>query len=357
MKTYQDIYEQLISLDNLYSAYRKARKGKTRKHYVLEFEQYLANNLIKLHEELKSQNYKPEQLETFTLRDPKTRKISKSEFRDRIVHHAICNLLEPIYDKLFIYDSCANRKGKGNLFGIKRLNKFIRKVSRNGRLIKRALDNNQIKGYCLKADIKHYFDEVNHDTLINILKRKITDEKVIWLITTIIKNSFKSDKGMPLGNMTSQFFANVYLNELDYFIKHRLRAKYYVRYVDDFLILNKNKIQLETWKDEINSFLHDKLKIELHPQKSKIIPLSRGIDFIGFRNFYKFRLLRKRNIHNMERKIDSCLNKEISYDKLIEGFQGWQAYAKWANTYNLRKEIAWKIKTYNQISQTDQSPF
>ena len=143
---------------------------------------------------------------------------------------------------------------------------------------------------------------------------------------------------MPLGNLTSQFFANVYLNELDYFIKHKLKSKYYIRYVDDFVLFHKLKKQLEKWKQEINEFLISNLKIELHPEKSRIIPLSKGIDFVGFRNFYYFKLLRKRNIKNMERKIYLALKKKSSPEKLIEIYQGWQAYAKWANTYKLRKK-------------------
>jgi RNA-directed DNA polymerase len=146
-------------------------------------------------------------------------------------------------------------------------------------------------------------------------------------------------KGMPLGNLTSQFFANIYLNELDYFVKHKLKAKYYLRYVDDFVILHRSKEQLENWKDEIDLFLKQTLKIELHPDKSKIIPLSRGIDFVGFRNFYNFRLLRKRNIRKIRNKIVLFKKEEISYEKFIESFNGWYAYAKWANSHNLSGEL------------------
>ena len=145
---------------------------------------------------------------------------------------------------------------------------------------------------------------------------------------------------MPLGNLTSQFFANVYLNELDYFVKHTLKAKYYIRYVDDFVILHTSKEQLEKWKIEIDGFLRDKLKLELHPDKSKIIPLSRGVDFVGFRNYYHFKLLRKRNIRKMRKKVEKFSKDELSYRQMTESFQGWQAYAKWANTLKLRKEIA-----------------
>ena len=346
MQTHKNIYAKIYNLSNLLLAWRKARKGKTKKAYVIDFEKDTLGNLILLHEELKNETYLPKPLKTFILRDPKTRKISKSEFRDRIVHHAIINILEPIFDKTCIYDSCANRKDKGNLFALRRFEKYQRKVT----------NNLTSEGYCLKADIKHYFQEVDNNVLINLLRKKINDEKTISLIRKILDNkrfqrerererrdeSFTHDNGI-LGNLTSQFFANIYLNELDYFVKNKLKAKYYVRYVDDFVILPKSKLQLEDWKKEIEEFLNSELRVELHPQKSKIISLSKGVDFVGFRNFYHFKLLRKRNIRNMERKIKIFNKGLITKDKLFESFQGWQAYAKWADSYKLRENIKSKL--------------
>jgi len=325
----KDLYSEVISLKNLILAWKKARKGKTKKYYVKEFEENLAYNLKILYNELKTQTYKPKPLETFILRDPKTRKISKSDFRDRIVHHTLVRIIEPIFDKTFIYDNCANRRSKGNLFALKQFEKFQRKATNN--LSKEA--------FCLKADIKHYFQEVDREVLLNILKRKIADEKVIWLIKNILYNNSLSgkflSKSMPLGNLTSQFFANVYLNEFDFFVKQKLKIKYYIRYVDDFVILHNSKSQLEVWKIQIDKFLKEKLKLELHPEKSKIINLSRGIDFVGFRNFYYYKLLRKRNIKNMKRKIELFNQRDISQEKFSEIFQGWSAYAKWGDSYNL----------------------
>jgi len=257
MKTYKNLYEKIISLKNLIFAYKKARKGKTKKNYVKEFEENLAYNLKILHDELKAQTYKPKLLITFILRDPKTRKISKSDFRDRIVHHALVRIIEPIFDKTFIYDSCANRKGKGNLFAVKRFYSFMRKVSRNGK-INGWFNKNQVKGYCLKADIKHYFQEVDRKILLEILSKKIKCEKTIWLIQQILDN-FDNEKGMPLGNLTSQFFANVYLNELDQFIKHKLRAKFYIRYVDDFVLMNSSKEKLVSGGGD-REFFNEKIK-------------------------------------------------------------------------------------------------
>ncbi|MFA5060830.1 MAG: reverse transcriptase/maturase family protein [Candidatus Pacearchaeota archaeon] len=334
----KEIYSKIYHIKNLIFAWKKARKGKTKKVYVIEFEKDLGNNLRQLKFDLMSQTYKPKPLVNFIIKDPKTRKISKSAFRDRIVHHAIVRAIEPIFDKSFIYDSCANRIGKGNLFALRRLELFEKKVTCN-------LRN---EAFCLKADIRHYFEEINHDILLNVIQRKIVDEKVMWLIKQIISNTPGSfgggkagftKKGMPLGNLTSQFFANIYLNELDHFVKHNLKTKYYIRYVDDFVILHENKEQLKIWKKEIEVFLKEKLKLELHPDKSKIISLSKGVDFVGFRNFYHYRLLRKRNIRKILAKIKGCKDGKISKDKLLESFNGWNAYARWADSFKLRKEI------------------
>ena len=185
MKSHKNLYYQIYKWENLTLAYKKARKGKTKKDYVIKFEEDLWQNLRDLQFELMTLDYKPKPLKTFILRDPKTRVISKSDFRDRVMHHAICNIIEPIFQRTFIYDSSANQKGKGNLLAIKRFKDFQRKVSRNGKL-GGWFDNNQIKGYCFKADIKHYFQEVNHQILLDILKRKIKDEKVIWLIEQVL---------------------------------------------------------------------------------------------------------------------------------------------------------------------------
>jgi len=332
MKIYNDLYENIISLKNLLLAYKKAKKGKAKKDYVNKFEENLAYNIKILHEDLKNESYRPKPLVTFILRDPKTRRISKSIFRDRIVHHAIVGIVEPFFDKTFIYDSCANRIGKGTLFALKRLEVFQRKVT----------SNLSRESFCLKADIKHYFQELDRNILLRIIRKKIGCEKTLRLIELIIYN-FEGKKGMPLGNLTSQFFANVYLNELDYFVKHELKAKYYIRYVDDFVILHSSKKQLKRWKQEIDLFLKENLKLELHPDKSRIISLSKGIGFLGFRNFYHFRLLRNRNIIKIESKIKEFNKKLIDLDKFLEIWKGWNAYSKWSNNYNLINKLKSKI--------------
>jgi len=340
-------------MGNIIPAWRKARKGKISRQDIVDFDKDIEKNLLMLHNELKNKTYSPKKLVNFILRDPKTRKISKADFRDRVVHHSLMNIIAPIFEKGFIYDSCAGRIGKGTLLALQRFEKFFRIVSNNCKNNKnRFNDNNFVNGYCLKADIKQYFPNIDHSILLNILKRKIKDENVIWLIQQIINANSESQreitfwldkKGIPLGNYTSQFFANLYLNELDQFVKHKLKIKYYIRYVDDFVIFHKSKEQLEIWKDSIDKFLKERLKIELHPQKSRIIPLSKGVDFVGFRNFANFRLLRKRNIRKMNQKISLYKIGKKSFSSLKDSYQGWQAYARWANTYKLREETKKKI--------------
>jgi len=174
----RDLWNELCRYDNLYLAYKKARKHKTTRGYVIEFEKNLENNLLLLRSELLLHSYAPKPLVNFVIRDPKTRKISKSDFRDRIIHHSLCNIIEPIFEKSFIYDSYANRIGKGTLKAIQRFDYFKRKVSRN----------NTKKCYILKADVKKYFENIRHDILLNVIRKKIADEKVLWLIKRILAN-------------------------------------------------------------------------------------------------------------------------------------------------------------------------
>jgi len=338
IKKYKNLYSKICSSKNLMRAWINAKKGKTKSRYVKSFQKNLRNNLLKLKEELINQTYEPCSLKNFVLRDPKTRKISKSAFRDRVVHHALCNLIVPDFEKGFIYDSHANQIGKGTLKAIERFDKFKRKVSKN----------NTRKCFVLKADIKHYFEEIDHQILINIIKKKIKDKKVIWLIKQILSVNNKT-KGMPLGNLTSQFFANLYLNELDAYAKHKLKAKYYIRYVDDFVILHESKEQLEKWKNKIDKFLKEKLKIELHPSKSHVLRLNGGINFLGFRIFYYHKLLRKSNLKNFNRKFNNLkilFNEEvIGREKALGSLEGWLAYCSHANTHKYRKHL---MKDFNK---------
>jgi len=299
-------------------------------------------HLKKLQHELETFTYSPAPQTIFIIRDPKTRKISASHFRDRVVHHAICNIIEPILEKSFIHDSFASRKGKGVHSAILRFEKFLRKMAGNG---KRGTGN----GYALKADIKHYFDAVDHRILLGILRRRIRDRNVLWLISVILKNHKTKvpGKGMPLGNLTSQFFANVYLNEFDHFVKHGLKAKYYIRYVDDFVILHRDREMLEQWQKQISSFLREWLELELHPEKSRVIPVGSGVGLLGFRVFCHYRLLKKSNARRIWKRIEK-FRQEYAHgwttkEEISQSMEGWFAYAKFASTYNLRKKVSAKL--------------
>jgi len=352
MKTYKNLYPKLCSYKNIELAFRKASKGKSKKFYVIKFKKDVARNILLLKRELELETYRPSPLTKFTIRDPKTRLIRKSIFKDRIVHHAIVNILEPIFDPRFISDNFANRVNKGTISAIKRFDKFLRKVSKNGKKIKNARYGNMVKGYVLKADIKKFFDSINQKKLIEILSRKIKDPRLIWLIIKILKNFDNKIKGMPLGNMTSQFFANLYLNDLDYFVKHRLKAKYYIRYVDDFIILHEDKKELQIYKNKIEKYLMN-LGLELHPDKSKIFPLYKGVDFLGFKIFYHYKRIRKRNVISFKRKLEKLqkayFSKDISRAKFIASVEGWFAYVIWGDAYNLRRSLTKKIKEIFEI--------
>ncbi len=337
-------------MKNLILAFKKARKRKTKLSYVKKFEERLIENLRELQKELVNQTYKPFKLKEIIIREPKIRKICKSIFKDRIVHHALINIIGEIFEKTFIYDSFASQKGKGQHKALERFEFFKRKISNNGKRLQGIKDNNYVQGYCFKADIEKYFDNVNHNLLIQIIEEKIKDREIIWLIKQILKNySCSKGKGMPLGNYTSQFFANIYLNKLDYFVKHQLRCKYYIRYVDDFVILHKTKEQLQKWEDKIDLFLKKELRIKLHKNKSQVVSLHKGIKFLGFRIFYYYRILRKSNINHLRNQLQDwkLLYDEnlISYKKIIERLEGWFVHAKHGNTHNLRKKI---LKEFNE---------
>ena len=329
----RDLWKELCSYENIFLAYKKARKHKTTKDYVIKFEKNLKDNLIFLRSELSFHSYEPKRLVHFIIREPKTRKISKSDFRDRIVHHALCNIIEPILEKSFIFDSFANRIGKGTLKAIKRFDYFKRKASKN----------NTITRYILKVDIQKYFENIDHEILISVIKKKIADNRVVWLIRKILANHAPQSKGIPLGNLTSQFFANVYLNGLDWFVKSILKAKYYIRYVDDFVILESDKEKLEFYKGQIDEFLKTKLKLQLHKGKSRIFKLGNSINFLGFRVFYFYKLLKKSNLRKMKNMLqileERYSNGKIDYDVIYDFIEGWVAYAKNADTYKLRKKF------------------
>lgn len=334
MKTYSKLYSKICSYDNLLLAFNKAKKRKSKKEYVQRFEKNLKSELSKLEWELQTGTYQPAPLTTFIVRDPKTRKISASHFRDRVVHHAICNIIEPIFESRFIYDSFANRKGKGTSGTLERFDKFMRKVP---------------QGFALKADIRKYFENVDQQTLIRILGKRIKDPELIDLIKIILKNhkTNRVGKGMPLGNLTSQFFANIYLAELDNFVKHKLRAKYYLRYVDDFVILSQDKMQLQEYQERIDQFLKENLQLLLHPEKTKIVRISDGIPLVGFKVYKTHKVLKRSNrlrfFKRLGRYKQDLSSGLITKEYVARSIAGWEGYARMGNSYNLRQKVQDRI--------------
>ncbi len=227
-----NIFEKIVSLENLFLAWKEFKKGKTSSQDVQEFGLYLEDNIFQLHEELKSHRYTHGTYTPFFVTDPKLRHIHKASIRDRLLHHAVFRILYPIFDRNFIYDSYSCRVGKGTHRAVNRLERFIAKLSHN---------NNRLV-YALKCDIRKFFDSINQDILTKLIDKKIEDKDTRWLIGQILGSFSKTPgRGLPLGNVTSQLFANIYLNELDQFVKHNLKVKYYLRYCDDFIILQDDK--------------------------------------------------------------------------------------------------------------------
>ena len=354
MKTYTRLWSRLCSWENLVLAYERAKRGKTNRPSVRTFVKRWPLELALLRHQLKTKTYRPVPLRRFVLRDPKTRVISVSAFRDRIVHHALVNILQPIFEPRFINDSYASRKGRGTLPALRRFDAFKRRATRNGRTRSGARNANDVIGYALKCDVKQYFDTVDHETLLAILRERVKDEDVLALAKTILENHDNGTpgKGMPLGNWTSQFFANVYLDKLDWFVKHGLKARHYIRYVDDFLILDESRERLGKLKTTIDGFLKERLLLELHPEKSAVIPLRTGVTFLGYRIFYHHKLVRERSVRKMKRKLEASTDVEgdESQMRAAASWNGWSAYAKRANTYRLRERLAKSLEKAEEPS-------
>jgi len=267
------IFEEIISLENLFLAWKEFKKGKRKKQDVQEFEFNLEDNLFQLHWELKEKTYCHSSYTAFYVTDPKLRHIHKACVRDRVFHHAIFRILYPIFDQQFIFDSYSCRLNKGSHRAVKRLNSFCQKVSAN----------NLYNIFAVKCDIKKFFDSVNQEVLLNIMAEKIKDGDVIWLIEIIIKSfETKRNTGLPIGNVTSQLFANIYLNELDQFVKHKLKVKRYIRYCDDFVIMDESQEKLILVVNEIYNFLKDNLMLFLHEDKIIFRKYRQGVDFLGY---------------------------------------------------------------------------
>lgn len=321
-------------MENLFEAWREFKKGKSGRLDVQQFEFNLEDNLFELHQELKNKTYRHSYYTAFSIRDPKPRRIHKAVVRDRILHHVIFRVLYPIFDRGFIFDSYSCRIGKGTHRAVARLEKFCRRLSRN---------NHKII-FALKCDIRKFFDSVNHDILLNRIRRKIKDEKTLRLISDIIGSFKKTEgRGLPLGNVTSQLFANIYLNELDQFIKHRLKVKYYLRYCDDFIILDKDKNFLEELTCQINAFLSTKLKLSFHSDKIIVRKYHQGIDWLGYVVLPYYRVLRTKTKRRIFKKIknryDEWRKNLISGESFNQSRQSYFGVLKHCAGYKIKERI------------------
>lgn len=283
---------------NLHAAYLACRKRKRNSEQAAEFEANLEKELFALEEELQSKTWHPSPSTAFVVTKPKIREIFAAPFRDRVVHHLLYNHLVPVWEPKFIHDSYACRIGKGtHRASVQRLPRFLRGVTANGRR----------NAYCFQGDVQSFFTSIGHEILYALIARHVHHPDLLWLARTIIFHDAAVDhvkhgqlslfglvpqdkslfhappgRGLPIGNITSQFFANVYLNELDQFVKHRLKAKHYIRYVDDFLLLHEDASVLERSRERIDAFLRKRLTLTLHPRKQRILPIRQGIDFLGY---------------------------------------------------------------------------
>ncbi|MBD3290859.1 RNA-dependent DNA polymerase [candidate division KSB1 bacterium] len=347
MKTHRNLFSHIISFENLLCALTNASKGKGSKHNVLRFNYELEDYILQIQAELVNKSYQPGEYQSFYIYDPKKRFISAAPLRDRVVHHALCNIIEPIFDKTFIYDCYANRVNKGTHQAIRRAQKFIKK-----------------NVYVLKCDIKKYFPSIDHAILKAEIRRKIADPDTLWLIDTIIDGSneqefindiFPGDdlltslerrKGLPLGNLTSQFFANLYLNRFDHFVKEILKFRFYVRYVDDFLLCSNDLNYLKWAKTEIEKYL-GWLRLKLHPRKCHILKASNGVLFLGQIIYPEYRILKKANVRKFCQKLSAYEKNrnEQSFDekRFKASISGWKGHACQANTYRLRSALEEKF--------------
>lgn len=311
-KTFRVSFEQIVSMENLLEAWGEFLAGKRKKPDVQKFKENLLENVRSLHDDLVAYRYQHRAYYHFTITDPKPRDIHKASVRDRLLHHAIHRKLYPFFNPLFIADSFSCRVNKGTHRSMDRFRRFARSVGRNGTRT----------CWVLKLDIRKFFASIDHNVLLSILYSRVPDLSTMWLLERVI-SSFTGNglgKGLPLGNLTSQLFANVYMNELDQFVKQRLHAKHYVRYADDFVLLSNDRAQLAEYLQKIDVFLKEKLLLQLHPKKIELRTLSSGVDFLGWVHFPDHRILRTVTKQRMFRRLTEKPTEPVfsSYSGLLQ---------------------------------------
>lgn len=297
------MFEDIISPENLLAAWREFVAGKRGKKDVQAFQAHLMDNVLALARDLERGQYKHGAYEAFKVNDPKPRDIHKASVRDRLLHHAVYRVLYPYFDRHFIADSYSCRIGKGTHRAMERFKTFGRKVSKNG----------TATCWVLKCDVRKFFASIDQELLYGIVEKRL-EPRVVALLDGVV-GSFSP--GLPLGNLTSQLLVNVYMNEFDQYVKHRLRVRYYIRYADDFVLMSESRPELERLLGEVRSYLTERLRLSLHPHKVHIATLSSGIDFLGWVHFPTHRVLRTSTKRRMLRTLAAAPTPER-----VESYKG-----------------------------------
>jgi retron-type reverse transcriptase len=345
MKRYGNLYASVCNFKNLLIAARKAEKGKRFRSSCRSFNLDLEKNLLSLQKELKDKIYRPGHYHHFKIHEPKERIISAAPYRDRVIHHALVNVIEPIFDARMIFDSYANRINKGTHKAVDRFTQFARK-----------------RNYVLKMDIVRYFPSLDHEILMAAIARKIKDNDILRLVKVILESGkrptnsdclwyFPGDdlftpwnrtRGLPIGNLTSQFFANVYLDSLDHHIKEKLKCKFYIRYMDDFVIFDNSKNLLKERRQKVIEYLK-MLRLKVHLNKAQIWPVAKGTDWLGYRIYPTHRLVRRSNIRKFRRRLQHLAKAyaggEIQLEQVNSSMMSWIGHVQHADSYGLRKKI------------------
>lgn len=301
-KVFTGNLETIADPENLLGAWREFSRGKRSKPDVQEFALCLGDNILSLRDDILHHTYRHGGYQAFRIADPKPRDIHKATVRDRVLHHAVYRALYPFFDKTFATDSFSCRIDKGTHRALRRFAAFALKEGHN----------NTRTCWVLQCDIKKFFASIDHAVLMEILGSYLPDPSLVWLLDEVVE-SFSSTapgKGLPLGNLTSQLFVNIYMNEFDQFVKHKMKAKYYIRYADDFVFLSRKRGWLEAQIPQIKNFLQERLKLQLHPDKLYIKTLASGIDFLGWVHFPDHRVLRTSTKKRMLRRIEETNGKE-----------------------------------------------
>lgn len=343
MKRYGNLWPQIIAFENLLLSTRNAQRGKRFRENVLAFNYHLESELLRLHHDLKTQTYRPGKYQTFQVWEPKPRLISAAPYRDRVVHHALCNVIAPIFESSFIFDSYANRLGFGTHRALRRFTQFARSSR-----------------YVLQCDVRKYFPSIDHAILKHLIRRKIKCVDTLWLIDTIIDGSNEQDpvieyfqgddfltplqrrRGLPIGNLTSQFFANIYLNGFDHYVKEQLKATKYLRYVDDFALFSDDWHYLAEARQAIEDYLGI-LRLKIHPVKSQLFETSYGATFVGFRVLPDRIRVRNDSLRRARQRFKRLKKAyaydHLSFDRLTQMVRSWAAHLKHGDTWRLRADI------------------